>query len=379
QQSSQPQSSLSPAPSWASHGVLPAAARTSGSLMANLVLGVLILNKSYPLSKYASVLVITGRIVVCTIESASDARRPPADEAEAAAAASEQVELLRWCLGVLMLVFALFMSARMGIFQERRTASTAKHPGRSRYSTINHCLPLPGFLLLSADIWQHVRLFSESAPMWPLPVPKLWVWLAGNVLTNTCASGRVHSHYGVLIAHLPTDVLSLQSESPHVPLRSFLGGRSAPACSRLARLPSCGSTTLADAPASMPLTSKSAESLIRTSAAVPHAEHGLVGRPATAPCRPAPAGQAAMRKSVDGLPSWPSFVQPKSDLAHGDHPAVGVEFGIDTQPIAMQQSGPAGRCTAVRSGTGPTTLGDCRRSVAGALPSFRSATFSSST
>uniref|UniRef100_A0A1I8IFL4 S35B4 protein n=2 Tax=Macrostomum lignano TaxID=282301 RepID=A0A1I8IFL4_9PLAT len=154
----------------------------SGSLMANLVLGVLILNKSYPLSKYASVLVITAGIVVCTIESASDARRPPADEAEAAAAASEQVELLRWCLGVLMLVFALFMSARMGIFQEETYRKYGKHPDESLF--YNHCLPLPGFLLLSADIWQHVRLFSESAPMWPLPVPRLWVWLAGNVLTQ---------------------------------------------------------------------------------------------------------------------------------------------------------------------------------------------------
>lgn len=43
-----------------------------GSLIANMIMGMVILRKRYPLSKYLSVLLITVGIAVCTIVSGSD-------------------------------------------------------------------------------------------------------------------------------------------------------------------------------------------------------------------------------------------------------------------------------------------------------------------
>lgn len=43
-----------------------------GSLIANMIMGILILKKRYELSKYVSVLMITAGIVICTIVSGSD-------------------------------------------------------------------------------------------------------------------------------------------------------------------------------------------------------------------------------------------------------------------------------------------------------------------
>ena len=45
-----------------------------------------------------------------------------------------------------MLTFALFMSARMGIYQEVIYAKYGKHAKEALY--YSHCLPLAGFLLL---------------------------------------------------------------------------------------------------------------------------------------------------------------------------------------------------------------------------------------
>lgn len=44
----------------------------AGSLIANMIMGILILNKTYTFSKYLSVLMITGGIVICTVISGSD-------------------------------------------------------------------------------------------------------------------------------------------------------------------------------------------------------------------------------------------------------------------------------------------------------------------
>lgn len=41
----------------------------AGSLIANMIMGIIILNKSYDFSKYLSVFMITLGIVVCTIVS----------------------------------------------------------------------------------------------------------------------------------------------------------------------------------------------------------------------------------------------------------------------------------------------------------------------
>lgn len=43
---------------------------TQGGLIASLVMGVLVLGRQYPVSKYVSVLMITAGTVICTLASA---------------------------------------------------------------------------------------------------------------------------------------------------------------------------------------------------------------------------------------------------------------------------------------------------------------------
>lgn len=43
-----------------------------GSLIANMVMGMIILGKRYPMSKYFSVLLITFGIILCTIVSGTE-------------------------------------------------------------------------------------------------------------------------------------------------------------------------------------------------------------------------------------------------------------------------------------------------------------------
>ncbi|KAK7891894.1 hypothetical protein WMY93_023857 [Mugilogobius chulae] len=160
----------------------------SGSLIANMILGIIILKKRYSTSKYLSIALVSIGIFICTIMSAkqvqSQANDAPEDEGFYA--------FIHWLIGIAMLTFALLMSARMGIFQETLYKKYGKHSKEALF--YNHCLPLPGFLLLSTDIYRHCLYFSQSTPMTlpvvGLTVPILWFYLFMNVLTQyVCIRG----------------------------------------------------------------------------------------------------------------------------------------------------------------------------------------------
>ncbi|XP_042157749.1 UDP-xylose and UDP-N-acetylglucosamine transporter isoform X2 [Oncorhynchus tshawytscha] len=159
----------------------------SGSLIANMILGIIILKKRYSMSKYLSIAMVSLGIFICTIMSAR--------QVNTGAEGSEDQDVyafLHWLLGIAMLTFALLMSARMGIFQETLYKQYGKHSKEALF--YNHCLPLPGFLLLSSDIYNHGVLFSQSTPV-EVPVigqavPVMWLYLLINVITQyVCIRG----------------------------------------------------------------------------------------------------------------------------------------------------------------------------------------------
>ncbi|CAG0901453.1 unnamed protein product [Darwinula stevensoni] len=119
----------------------------SGSLLANMFLGILIKKRSYPLSKYASVAMVTAGIFICTYASGAnigkDALHPSRDFAV-------------WLTGIGVLTFSLLMSARLGIYQETLAEKFGKHPQESMF--YSHMLPLPGFLLFGWDLWTHAKV-----------------------------------------------------------------------------------------------------------------------------------------------------------------------------------------------------------------------------
>lgn len=171
----------------------------AGSLMANMIMGIILLGKRYSMTKYMSVSMISVGIATCTIMSAGQKKEAPlsehdgeeqsATEAAAAAtvaAAAEAAESFWLMVGIGLLTFALFMSARMGIYQEVIYGKYGKHPKEALYYT--HALPLPGFLLLAPDILHHWAICLSSAPfvlpLVNLQVPSMLMYLLGNVITQ---------------------------------------------------------------------------------------------------------------------------------------------------------------------------------------------------
>lgn len=162
----------------------------AGSLIANMIMGIIILHKRYDFSKYLSVLMITMGIVVCTIVSGSNVESTQVNQVEGSAFSV----FFWWTLGIALLTVALFISARMGLYQEVLYKRYGKHPDEALFYT--HLLPLPFFLMLYNNIWEHTVIATSTAP-YAVPVvgvelPLQWFYLIANVLTQYLCISSVY-------------------------------------------------------------------------------------------------------------------------------------------------------------------------------------------
>jgi UDP-xylose/UDP-N-acetylglucosamine transporter B4 len=151
----------------------------AGSLMANMILGMVIMHKRYDTMRYISVTMISAGIAICTIASGRDVgetSKPGVDGGFS--------DYFWWVVGITILTFALFMSARMGLYQEVMYKQYGKHPREALFFT--HFLPLPGFALLYSDLATHIGIANSSDPINILgfAVPCIWAYIAGNVLSQ---------------------------------------------------------------------------------------------------------------------------------------------------------------------------------------------------
>ncbi|ESN95606.1 hypothetical protein HELRODRAFT_105143 [Helobdella robusta] len=182
----------------------------SGSLMANLVLGIILLKKRYHMSKYVSVAMITAGIIVATLASVADTKSTTDNHDD------DMVNFMHWIFGIVTLTVALFMSALMGLYQENVYRSYGKHPDEALF--YNHALPLPFFLLFYKDLYQHVLIFNNSdiqnyfIPE-ILPIPIHWLYIMGNMITQYLCIKSVF----ILTAECPSLTVTLV-----VTLRKFI-------------------------------------------------------------------------------------------------------------------------------------------------------------
>ncbi|XP_042226392.1 UDP-xylose and UDP-N-acetylglucosamine transporter-like [Homarus americanus] len=79
---------------------------------------------------------ITLGTIICTFASAEHLEEEPADSEGFSS-------FTTWLMGIAILTFALFMSARMGIYQECLYTKHGKHPHEALFFI--HTLSLPGF------------------------------------------------------------------------------------------------------------------------------------------------------------------------------------------------------------------------------------------
>ncbi|GAB0098832.1 UDP-xylose and UDP-N-acetylglucosamine transporter [Sergentomyia squamirostris] len=164
----------------------------AGSLIANMIMGIVILNKKYDFSKYFSVFLITFGIVICTIVSGSEVKESKSAAKEVEEESDPATVFFWWTLGITLLTVALFISARMGIYQEVLYKRYGKHPREALYYT--HLLPLPGFILLTGNMWEHFQICAASPPIevFGLGIPIVLLYLLGNVLTQYVCISSVY-------------------------------------------------------------------------------------------------------------------------------------------------------------------------------------------
>ncbi|XP_059789331.1 nucleotide sugar transporter SLC35B4 isoform X2 [Balaenoptera ricei] len=153
----------------------------SGSLIANMILGIIILKKRYSVFKYTSIALVSVGIFICTFMSAKQVT------SQSSSSENDGFQAFAWwLLGIGALTFALLMSARMGIFQETLYKQFGKHSKEALF--YNHALPLPGFIFLASDIYDHAVLFNTSelyqVPVVGVIVPIMWFYLLMNVITQ---------------------------------------------------------------------------------------------------------------------------------------------------------------------------------------------------
>lgn len=169
----------------------------SGSLLTNMIMGIIILRKRYALSKYVAVVMITIGIIICMFESSHTvnkiAAHTTADELseEEPTTGASDAALFQWTIGIGLLTFALFVSARMGIYQERLYARFGKHPREALF--VIHALSLPGFLLLAPNIWEHAKIATTTQPyeFYWFAIPIAWVYLVANCFTQHLCNSSV--------------------------------------------------------------------------------------------------------------------------------------------------------------------------------------------
>ncbi|XP_015414898.1 PREDICTED: UDP-xylose and UDP-N-acetylglucosamine transporter isoform X7 [Myotis davidii] len=141
----------------------------------------------YSIFKYASIALVSVGIFICTSMSAKQVT------SQSSLSENEGFQAFTWwLLGIGALTFALLMSARMGIFQETLYKQFGKHSKEALF--YNHALPLPGFIFLASDIYDHAALFNKSelyqVPVVGVAMPIMWFYLLMNVITQyVCIRG----------------------------------------------------------------------------------------------------------------------------------------------------------------------------------------------
>jgi solute carrier family 35 (UDP-xylose/UDP-N-acetylglucosamine transporter), member B4 len=107
----------------------------SGSLIANMLLGMVLLNKRYQMREYISVFLITIGITLCTFASSTNLEKTTKNERK-----GEEESFIWLVIGLFMLTFALFLSAGMGLIQESLYKKYGKHPNEALFYNVSSTL-----------------------------------------------------------------------------------------------------------------------------------------------------------------------------------------------------------------------------------------------
>lgn len=140
----------------------------SGSLIANMILGHVILKKRYTRWKYFSASLITFGILICTLASRMDVKSDDFDE----------YSMIKWTIAVILMTISLLLTARMGIYQETLVKKYGKFPEEMLF--YSHFLAMPTFIPLLPNIVSHLVVLMDSVDI----LPNQLVFLIFNIFTH---------------------------------------------------------------------------------------------------------------------------------------------------------------------------------------------------
>uniref|UniRef100_H2Z8F3 Solute carrier family 35 member B4 n=1 Tax=Ciona savignyi TaxID=51511 RepID=H2Z8F3_CIOSA len=138
----------------------------SGSLVANLLLGCIVMKRSYPVSKFVAVVFVSLGIFISTI--ATSVFHPDADT-------SEERSIPTLLLGISLLTYALMIWFFL-INHPNHTVLINPLPHSQ------HMIPLPFFIVIAPSIVSNIHVMNSS-PI-TMGVPLLWIYLALNIVTQ---------------------------------------------------------------------------------------------------------------------------------------------------------------------------------------------------
>ncbi|KAG0089044.1 golgi uridine diphosphate-N- acetylglucosamine transporter [Podila epicladia] len=181
----------------------------SGGLMVGMVLGMLIMKKRYSASQIFAVMIVTIGVIYATTSAKTNnsSKTPPPKTA----GGGEGVSTGDYAMGVLMLTIAMIISSLLGLLQE---STYQKYGSEWREGLFySHFLALPMFLVFHEDIMTQFRIFNRSTPipvlqlvrqvaphlptklayyLSSITIPRLWIFLAVNTLTQFMCISGVH-------------------------------------------------------------------------------------------------------------------------------------------------------------------------------------------
>lgn len=204
--------------------------RSSG-LAATLLVGKCLYKQRYPWHQIiACLLVLTGILTVTLADATLPTQTPCCQEAinintslsnhtvqhpdhtqhnsESSVSLSSLYSSphLTWCIGILMLSTALFLSAYLGHEQDRTYKLFGKHTWKE-VMFYTHLFALPAFILAATDIKKHVELFIQAAPIiipMPLYHSSLSVSLFTILAVNLCSQAICIRGVYILTTHTNT-------------------------------------------------------------------------------------------------------------------------------------------------------------------------------
>eukprot|EP00123_Amoebidium_parasiticum_P021735 comp72771_c0_seq1/m.48175 comp72771_c0_seq1/g.48175 ORF comp72771_c0_seq1/g.48175 comp72771_c0_seq1/m.48175 type:complete len:348 (-) comp72771_c0_seq1:184-1227(-) len=157
----------------------------SGSLVTNMLMGMVLLRRRYMVSKYVSVLAVSLGILMFTVASMKE--KQPTGKLTSTSSA---INPLDQTIGVAMLLFSLILASSLGIYQEKVYEKYGRHSSEGIMFT--HVLALPIFGLFWQSIVSEVSAFTSSNQITvPLPfmeggigVPVMILWMVFSLLTQ---------------------------------------------------------------------------------------------------------------------------------------------------------------------------------------------------